>query len=590
VPRRAAVLVVSVLVPLAGCGGGGGSSGDAGRDAAPAAAVPATAPLYVEIVVRPDGELRTKAEAALRKILRADDAPGKATELFDRAARRGGLRWKDLSPWLGRRVGLFVTSVHGRRADGAVVAAQTDAGRARDSMERLLRARGGAALSRRTYRGVAYAYEQRTDEAAGIVAGYAVVGSEGAFKEVVDTTRGGAALAGADRYRRARESVKADGALGFAYADPRALAEGGCHRVAAGGDAMSFPCAAAALARVLSAAADPPTSAPPSGPSGDRPAHPGASGDRPAHPGSSGDRPAHPGSSGDRPAHPGSSGAGRALLGALASRLGDAVGVALRADGGAVRLVGAAPDAPAGGDGAGAAAGAVAALPSDAWLALGVGDLGALGRQALDALPALAAVHGAEPARALDAFERRTGLDVRRDLLSWMGSAALYARGTWLLDLGGALVIHSKDRARSLAAVGKIGRALQREGMVVAPASLPGYDVALRASVPGFPVPAFVAAGGDLFAVGLNAGAMAAVARPSDRLADAPSYREAARLIGAGLRPSMVVDLPSVLRLADGLGLAGPPGYRIVEPYLDAFGLVAAGAGRSRGTLAAALQ
>ena len=56
---------------------------------------------------------------------------------------------------------------------------------------------------------------------------------------------------------------------------------------------------------------------------------------------------------------------------------------------------------------------------------------------------------GMDPATLLDGLKSQLGIDVQKDLLSWMGDAALFVRGTTKSTLSGALVVHSKDPAAS---------------------------------------------------------------------------------------------------------------------------------------------
>ena len=63
-----------VALALAGCGGSDGSSGGVGAGADPAQAIPAGAPVYVEAVVRPEGEQGDNARALLERFRRRQDA------------------------------------------------------------------------------------------------------------------------------------------------------------------------------------------------------------------------------------------------------------------------------------------------------------------------------------------------------------------------------------------------------------------------------------------------------------------------------------------------------------------------------------
>ncbi len=501
-----AVLPAAIGLPLTACGGSSG--GDENAD--PAKAVPAGAAVYVQAVVRPDGSLRSDTEAALRKVLSTDDPAARARQLFDRAAKSEHLTYdRDVAPWLGRRIGLFFTSFAGGHPEGAVIMATKDPDKARTTLEKDLRNTSGghpAKVTKRTYRGVSYSYESTDKDAAGIVGAYAVVGSDSGLRQVIDTTKGAAAISAARDFGRARRAANGDNAPVLAYADPQVLLD--------------------AIAKATHL------------------------------------------------------GAGEAALRQAAAQAGSAFGLSVGGDANALRLDAAALGAPAPTGASGAAADAVAGLPADAWLAAGLGDLGAGGRKALDQIKGIGSFGGVDVTRALARFRAQTGLDVSRDLLSWMGPGALYARGQGLGDLGAALRITSRNPARSRAAVGKIGTALRRAGLAVSSTRIRGYEKAIEVRAPRLPIPFYVAAGGDVFSLGVNADALADVVKPSQRLGDSTAYKGAAKLLGSGIRPSFVLDLPTVVRLLEGFGLGNRPEFARVKRYLDAIGAIGAGASR----------
>jgi hypothetical protein len=81
-------LTCAVLALTAAACGESGSGGDDG----PAALVPASASIYAEAAVQPEGELRDDALAAAGKILRTGDPAAKLRELVDKGLADDGLR------------------------------------------------------------------------------------------------------------------------------------------------------------------------------------------------------------------------------------------------------------------------------------------------------------------------------------------------------------------------------------------------------------------------------------------------------------------------------------------------------------------
>ena len=97
-------------------------------------------------------------------------------------------------------------------------------------------------------------------------------------------------------------------------------------------------------------------------------------------------------------------------------------------------------------------------LPADAWLALAQPDAGKLLDYYVDAVGA--SVGGRD---ALESQLRAmTGLDLERDVLGWMGDFAVFARGSSLSELNGAVVIETTDPAASGRLIARLGALAKR--------------------------------------------------------------------------------------------------------------------------------
>ena len=222
---------------------------------------------------------------------------------------------------------------------------------------------------------------------------------------------------------------------------------------------------------------------------------------------------------------------------------------------------------------------ALSELPANAWLAVGLGNvgsslatdvhgltgalLGTLGggsgesqgisvKGLLEGIVAPLSVLGGQSAEARRAFQ------------SWMGSAGIFASGTGLVELRAGVAINSKNPALSRAAVGKVGEALQKSGGSVGPTSIPGTDAAIQVRVPGLPVELAIANGKAAngqtkFVIGLAEASVTAALHPAEhavlrrhaqrRLGDArgrytaqpdrqfPDARQPARRVRAQRRP-----------------------------------------------------
>ncbi|WCB93638.1 hypothetical protein DSM104299_02354 [Baekduia alba] len=225
------------------------------------------------------------------------------------------------------------------------------------------------------------------------------------------------------------------------------------------------------------------------------------------------------------------------------------------------------------GDGPGAAA----AVPAGSWLSVGIGDVGGTFDNALKGLGASGATGGVDPATLLQGLKSQLGFDVQKDLLSWMGDAALFVRGTTMSDLSGALVVKSKDPAASKAAIPKLRKVLKGlnvdvAGLSAAPAGASGFSVDLGSSVPAS---IDVAAKDDTFVIALGKDALRDALSPSATLGDSAPFKTAAGLLD-GAKPSLFLDTPQVVKLIAAVA-GSDEDFQKAKPTLDAFGPAAAG-------------
>lgn len=500
----ALVAVAAITVPVAGCGSSSSAGGNAGVD--PARFLPASTPLYLEALVRPEGDLRANVRAVARKLLRTDDPTQKITDLIDKALRGQGASYRaDIEPWLGDRVGFALTGIGGGAAsgDGVAALASRDDGKAQAFVD------GRKNTEKRTYRGIDYRYDSRQDTAAAVVDHAVLVGSERGFKSAIDATNG-ARLADAKAFREARDSVTTEG-IGFAYLDPSRLFD--IATGAAGGKAGQQ---AQMLKGVLA-------------------------------------------------------GSGlRSIAAAL-----EVAQNALRVDAAVIGV----KAAKGSGDGPGAAAD----VPADAWLSVGIGDVGAAIESTLSQLGTSGAIGPLDPETLLQQLKSGLGVDVRRDFLSWMGDTALFVRGTSKDQLNGALVVHSKDPAASQRAIGVLRDLLPKLGAKVE--SLPGASGAEGLRVPlgmngAHPPTVDIAAKGDRFVIALGNGALDAALGGGSRLGDSSAYKTAAGLLG-GAKPSVFLNTPQVVDLVgDAVSATERVSFAMARPTLNAFGPAAAGVTR----------
>ena len=217
VRRVGALATIGVVVlALAGCDGGDGE--EESVDVGPAAVVPANAPAYFDVSVRPEGDARDAAEAAAGKILGSEDPGDTLISLIEEAAAEEdpSFDWdEDVAPWLGEKVGLFPTSLAGE-SEVALIAQTTDPDQALEfarSDEGI-----GASGPEREYNGVSFQVDSEGD-ALGVVDDFLVSATPKGFKRVVDAAQGDS-LGDSDQFKDSVGELP-DERLATLYAVPR---------------------------------------------------------------------------------------------------------------------------------------------------------------------------------------------------------------------------------------------------------------------------------------------------------------------------------------------------------------------------------
>jgi hypothetical protein len=552
--RRPTLAVIAVLaagsVALAGCG----SSHKLATSADPAGAIPASAALYVGATVRPQGAKRTEALAAgaaltkqanpYLRLLAALQTPGSPTLDYKR----------DVAPWLGPNAGVYLTSMNA-------------AGPLTTMLQRGLLGESSATGT----------FPLATGAADGAIV---LDTSDAAKARSFLDTQASHAGAHATSYRGVTYELSAAGtAFGIVKRFAVIGSDSGMHGVidttlgapalkSAGGYAKLLATAPAkALAHIYS--------------------NPKASGDGAA----SGSSPQE-GLSGVLGLLSSEQEANISLLASAGSLAFDADTLSGNSTGGG-GLLSSDPRA----------AQALAELPGDSWLAIGLPDVGnglAADVKGLDALASLTSGPGGPtgveapagstlsiksllagmlaPLKAMGASTAQA----KRTFASWMGSGGMFVAGSSLLELKAAVVIESKDPNRSHAAVAALAAQLRKTGAKVESTSIAGTDAAVAARITGLPVVLDIANGQDStghtkFVLGFGEPSVTAALNPASTLSSAASHGAAAAAIGEGAQPAILTEFPTLLSLLEGVGLTEDPSVSKFVPYLQALTSLAGG-------------
>lgn len=206
-------------------------------------------------------------------------------------------------------------------------------------------------------------------------------------------------------------------------------------------------------------------------------------------------------------------------------------------------------------------------LPADSWLALSVPNLGDTLKGVFSAFSA----NGAGVGALSKQLEAATGIDIQRDVLSWMGDASLFVRGTSVAQLNGALVIETKDEAASGRFIDTVAGLVRNAGRVTR--SPGGYT--LRTSGLPQPIHLFQRDGKVVLAYG-DAAARDAL-DPAQRLGDSQAYKDAQDALGGGYDLAFFLSFPQIVQLVDSTGAGDDETWLNIKPYLEPLGAIAAG-------------
>jgi hypothetical protein len=262
--------------------------------------------------------------------------------------------------------------------------------------------------------------------------------------------------------------------------------------------------------------------------------------------------------------------AGGASLGPFAGLFKDPVLATFNATEQGVRLEATLPESltsafPILGDSGGRAAD----LPADSWLAIAQPDLGKTISYFVDAFGGL--VGGRD--MLAQQLKAATGLDLDKDVISWMGDWSLFVRGESVAELNGALVVETSDEAASARFIDAVARLARKSN-----AHVTDTDGGVTLSSPDVPEPIhlFQRDGKVVLAYGDSAAADAL--DPGETLGDTQAYKDAEEALGGDYDLSFYLGFEPILALVDSTGAGDDEGWRKVKPYLEPLGALVVGA------------
>lgn len=218
------LLAALVVLLVAGCGG---SSESGATD--PATIAPPKTPLYLDVTVQPEGEVKKNVEALAENLAHVPDVGGFVIALLESKVTQEGQQAfdfeKEVEPWLGEKAAIFFEEYEeGENFNGYGVAVQTeDEEAARSFVEKQAEGQGEPA-KKGSYEGVDFYVSASDGQTVGVFDGLVVFAEdEATFKSLVDASEG-ESLGGEDAYTSATAKVPGN-SLANVYVDIGGLIE-----------------------------------------------------------------------------------------------------------------------------------------------------------------------------------------------------------------------------------------------------------------------------------------------------------------------------------------------------------------------------
>ena len=216
-------------------------------------------------------------------------------------------------------------------------------------------------------------------------------------------------------------------------------------------------------------------------------------------------------------------------------------------------------------------------VPGDSWLAMAQTDFGNLIDFYVDAFGA--AVGGRDAIE--QQFRAATGLDLQKDVIAWMGDFAIFARGTSLSELDGALIIETTDEQASKRFIDAVGKLARQQGggsgLRVGPLSAPGGGEGYTLSGGGIPKPIHLFQKGGRVVIAYGDPAARDAVDPAEKLADNPDFASTRDSLGGDYDVSVFVLMQPIFDLVESTGAAQDADWQAAKPYLEPLSALVAG-------------
>jgi hypothetical protein len=217
----------------------------------------------------------------------------------------------------------------------------------------------------------------------------------------------------------------------------------------------------------------------------------------------------------------------------------------------------------------------IGSVPSDSWLVIGDGNLGATIKDSLEKAKA----RYPSIDTAIQQIQSTTGATIDQ-LTAALGNAVVYVEGTTKSTVTGALLVESKDPSLTGRLIGQLqGLAQFSGGSGLKPLSLSGGGTGFQVVLPNSTQPVEIAQQGNKLVIGYGAGSAQKTLSPASTIDSSPTFTKAKGQVSS-LGTDFFLSFPDVFRLVESNGGAKKnPGFAQAKPYLDALDYLVEGSG-----------
>ena len=209
-------------------------------------------------------------------------------------------------------------------------------------------------------------------------------------------------------------------------------------------------------------------------------------------------------------------------------------------------------------------------MPGSAWAVLGLPDFANTFR-ALFLAATVQGIPGVSAEQIEQQFLTQTGIDLQRDLLSWMGDAGVFLSGSGPGDLQGAVVIESKDPRRTIEALARIsGLLLQAdEDIQLLPSGTFSEGFVVSPQDDGIDEPIYVVFDEVNSRVIVTYGLKARLEAVTPGLvSDTAAFKRAMSDLGDDYTPRAYVHFPTLVQLLESFDVISGTTYEDAKPFL----------------------